>query len=79
MPPESDSKANARWDAGEAGCSRLIVGLRSRLEQLDEGEELEVIARDPGARTDIRVWCRMTSHRLICEAHPVYLIQRKSG
>lgn len=69
--------AVARWDAGESGCSTLIVGLKRRLAGIQPGEALEVVARDMGASIDIFVWCRMTGNRLLAEAHPVYLIQRK--
>jgi tRNA 2-thiouridine synthesizing protein A len=69
--------AVARWDAGETGCSQLIVGLNRRLTQLNPGDLLEVVARDMGAPIDVYVWCRMTGHRLLSEAHPVYLIQRR--
>ena len=72
-------KATARWDAGETGCSQLIVGLRRRLAQLDPGETLEVVARDAGAPIDLWVWCRMTGHQVIFEAHPSYVIRRNHG
>lgn len=76
MKHQHTFKAKARWDAGETGCSRLIVGVRRELELLDRGELLEVIAREPSASIDLLVWCRMTGHELISEAHPVYIIQR---
>jgi len=69
----------ASWDAGETGCSGLIVGVRSRIGQLNEGETLEVTVRNSGASIDLWVWCRMTGHCLIAESHPRYVIQRKSG
>lgn len=71
--------ATARWDAGEAGCGQLILGLRRNLDKLKPGETLEVQARDAGAPIDIYVWCRMAGHRLISEAHPFYVIQRIAG
>ena len=70
-PPE----AIARWDAGETGCSGLIVGLRSRIGRLRPGEALEVIARNPGAAIDLWVWCQMTGHRLLSQAAPRFVIQ----
>ena len=69
-------QATARWDAGDAGCSRLIVGVRRQLEQLAPGQALEVTARDAGAKLDLWVWCRMTGHCLEAEAHPLYVIRR---
>jgi TusA-related sulfurtransferase len=70
-------QSTARWDAGDAGCSRLIVGVRRELEKLAPGQTLEVTARDAGARLDLRVWCGMTGHSLEAEAHPSYVIRRK--
>lgn len=66
----------SRWHAGETGCAQLIVGLKERLAHLQPSETLEVTCRNPGASIDIFVWCRMTGHRLMSDAHPVYVIQR---
>ena len=77
MKKRTHSNAAARWDAGQTGCSQLIVGLKRRLATLEPGEALEVVARDMGAPIDIFVWCRMTGNRLLAENHPTYLIQRK--
>lgn len=77
MVDRTNLNAVARWDAGETGCSQLIVGLKRRLTQLNPGDVLEVVARDMGAPIDVFVWCSMTGHSLLSEAHPVYLIQRR--
>jgi tRNA 2-thiouridine synthesizing protein A len=69
---------DARWDAGEMGCGRLVSELRSRMKELKPGDRLEVVARDPGAPADLPAWCRMTGHTLVSAAHPVYLIERKA-
>ena len=66
-----------RWDAGETGCAQLIFELHLRLKKLNPGEELEVVARDEGAPTDLPAWCRMTGHTLVSAEHPVYVIRRK--
>ena len=65
------------WDAGETGCGQLVFELRRRMNTLNPGETLEVIARDPGAPVDMPAWCRMTGHTLISSEHPVYVIERK--
>ena len=67
-----------RWDAGETGCGQLVFELRARLNRLKAGDRIEVIARDPGAPTDLPAWCRMTGHTLISANHPVYIIERKT-
>ena len=67
-----------RWDTGEIGCGQLVFELRLRVNKLNPEDRLEVIARDPGAPTDLPAWCRMTGHTLVSANHPVYVIQRKS-
>lgn len=66
-----------RWDAGEIGCGRFVFELARRVNRLEPGETIEVLARDPGASTDVPAWCRMTGHTLISARHPVYEIRRK--
>jgi len=67
-----------RWDAGEMGCGRLVSELSARMKRLEPGERLEVVARDPGAPTDLPAWCRMTGHALVSAEPPVYVIERRS-
>jgi tRNA 2-thiouridine synthesizing protein A len=67
-----------RWEAGEVGCGHLVFELRLRLKNMKPGERLEVIARDPGAPTDLPAWCRMTGHKLVSAEHPIYVIERKT-
>ena len=50
----------ARWDAGDMGCGQLVFELSRRVNQMTPGDTLEVVARDPGARTDLPAWGRMT-------------------
>lgn len=68
-----------RWDAGEMGCGQLVFELRRRMNELEPGEELEVIAQSPGASADLPAWCRMTGHTLLSAEHPVYVIQRRGS
>jgi tRNA 2-thiouridine synthesizing protein A len=67
-----------RWDAGEMGCGQLVFELRHRVGELRPGERLEIVARDPGAPTDLPAWCRMTGHPLVSANHPVYVIERQA-
>jgi len=66
------------WNAGERGCSRLIMGLKRELEQIRAGELLRVEARDPAATLDVPAWCGMAGHALISADPPVYVIRRTS-
>ena len=77
MPNRDVATAVSRWDAGEAGCTRLISGLHRQLDRLQPGDRLEVVARDAGAPIDLFVWCRMTGHAVVTESHPHYVIQKR--
>ena len=66
------------WNAGEAGCGALIVGLKRRLDGVVAGQLLRVTAHSAGARADLPAWCRITGHTLVEAAHPVYVVRRKA-
>ena len=68
----------ARWEAGDAGCAQLIIGLKRALDGVAGGECLEVVAHSAGAPVDIPAWCRVTGQELVSENHPTYVI-RKEG
>ena len=70
-------RADAHWDAGDLGCGELVLELRRRLELMQPGQLLELVAYDVGARADVPAWCRMMGHTLIADEHPVYRIRRK--
>ena len=71
--------ADTTWDAGDLGCGELVLQLRFRIEQLEPGALLRLVAADPGARADLPAWCRLTGHALVAADHPVYLIRRKES
>ena len=71
--------AETTWDAGDLGCGELVLQLRFRIEQLEPGALLRLVALDPGARADLPAWCRLTGHALVAAEHPVYLIRRKES
>lgn len=64
-------------DAGDMSCGDLVLRLRQVLAGMRAGEILEVRATDSGAPHDIPAWCRLTRHRLLAAAHPVYRIARR--
>jgi len=39
-----------------------IIRTQEKVEQLDHGDELEVLCTDPGALRDIPAWCRIHGH-----------------
>jgi tRNA 2-thiouridine synthesizing protein A len=71
--------ADATWDAGDLGCGDLVLQLRFRMEALQPGAVLQLVALDPGAPADLPAWCRMTGHTLVSQQHPEYLIRRKES
>ena len=54
---------DAEWDAKDMSCGDLVLDLRSRLRKMP-GKVLKVIARDPGAPSDLPAWCKMTGDEL---------------
>lgn len=52
------------WDAGDAGCGDLVLGLRQKLRAMP-GKILRVVSEDAGAPEDIPAFCRMTGDILL--------------
>ena len=65
------------WDAGEAGCGRLVLGVKREFERLQSGEALSITARDSAAHIDLAHWCHMTGHELLSADHPNFVLRRK--
>jgi TusA-related sulfurtransferase len=59
--------ANVQLDAGEAGCSELIMLIFQTMKPMAPGEILEVSAYDQIADIDIMAWCRMTGNVLVAQ------------
>lgn len=66
------------WDAGEAGCGVLIMGLKRELQWIQAGALLRVTAHGAGVAMELAAWCRLTGHTLIASDHPTYVIEKKS-
>lgn len=79
MPSDSiDTPRRDRlYDAGDTLCGELALELRAELRQLEPGQILEVIARDPAAPQDLPAWCKLTGHELVLVQHPHYWIRRR--
>ena len=67
------------WNAGEAVCGSLIVGLKRQVEALADGQLLQVTATSAGALVDLPAWCRVTGHTLVEANHPAYVIRKTSS
>ena len=76
MQQQDTAQIARHWDAGDAGCGRLIMGLQRQMKEISAGEMLAVTAADPAARIDVPCWCHLTGHLLVSEAHPLYLLRK---
>ncbi len=46
-------------------CPIPVIRTQNKVKELAEGDELEVIATDPGALNDIPSWCRINGHDVL--------------
>ena len=67
------------WNAEDASCGALILGLKRQLEQVGAGDLLRIIARSAGAPADLPSWCRVTGHELVEADHPIYVLRKKTN
>ncbi|GAB6138667.1 CoA-disulfide reductase [Halanaerobaculum tunisiense] len=52
-------------DACGLQCPGPIMQVSQEMEELNQGDILEVTATDPGFTSDIKAWCQNTGHRLL--------------
>ena len=55
-------------DARGLSCPLPVLKARKRLLAMAPGERLRVLATDPKAPGDFRLWCEETGHRLVEES-----------
>lgn len=74
QPVKQESKVSAdnnvrtrtiKVDACGISCPGPILKLKKGVETLANGEQLEVIATDPGFPRDAEAWCRSTGNRVV--------------
>ena len=65
---DPEARDGPEWDAGDMGCGDLVLELRYRIDRLEPGQVLKVIALDPGAPADMPAWCGLTGTRLVSAA-----------
>ncbi|HWR39305.1 MAG TPA: DsrE/DsrF/DrsH-like family protein [Patescibacteria group bacterium] len=59
-------KANRRHlDARGLSCPGPLLKVKTAMDEMAEGEVLEVVASDPGFPADIRSWCQRTGNRFL--------------
>lgn len=65
-------------------CPLPVIRTQQKIEALNDGDELLVVATDPGALHDIPAWCRVHGHRIISAVpsgneYQVHVVVCKSG
>lgn len=46
-------------------CPLPVIRTQDKIKQLQVGDELLVIATDPGVKADIPAWCRINGHSIV--------------
>ncbi len=72
-PSESDAsqcdseapELKACVDARGLQCPGPIIRLSQQIEKLQPGDELEIVASDPGFAADLPAWCKRTGHEML--------------
>jgi tRNA 2-thiouridine synthesizing protein A len=57
----------ARLDARHLICPMPVIRTQECIKGLAAGDELEVVATDPGALHDIPAWCRVHGHEVLSQ------------
>lgn len=76
---ESTIRSDRILDLGEKGCSRLLQDIADSFSTMSSGQTLLVLANDPAAPLDIRVWSKETGNTLLQSdlANGRFLLQKK--
>ena len=64
----------ATVDARGQSCPGPLVALHKALKDADRGDLLELLATDPGSKSDVPSWSKLSGHELLdaSEASGVY-------
>jgi TusA-related sulfurtransferase len=46
-------------------CPIPVIRTQDKVKQMQAGDQLEIIATDPGVMHDIPAWCRINGHQII--------------
>lgn len=52
-------------DARRLLCPMPVIKAQNRVEELQQGDVLEVFCTDPGALNDIPAWARINGHKIL--------------
>ena len=64
-------------------CPMPVIELARRLEDVEVGSTIGVVATDVAARVDVSAWCRMRGQEYVGEAVaadgvPIFVVRRRS-
>jgi TusA-related sulfurtransferase len=62
---EEKTPVNAKLDCIGFFCPEPLFQTRQKIEELEKGEILEVIADDPASEQDLKRFCKRTGNKLI--------------
>ena len=52
-------------DAKRLLCPMPVIRAQNKVNELVNGDTLEVVCTDPGATNDIPAWCRINGHKVL--------------
>ena len=78
---EDGQEVALELDCREMLCPMPVIELARRVVEVEPGQCLAVVARDPAARVDVPAWCRMRGHEYLgqdeaSDGVPRYLVRR---
>ncbi|NPB06564.1 MAG: sulfurtransferase TusA [Aquificae bacterium] len=76
-------RVDKRLDASGLHCPLPVLRTKKALDEMEEGQVLEVISTDPGSKLDIPAFCKRAGHELLevreNEGKFYYYIRKKRG
>ncbi|HEY5821040.1 MAG TPA: sulfurtransferase TusA family protein [Propionibacteriaceae bacterium] len=67
----------ATLDCRGMKCPRPIIELARRIDDVEIGDQIELLADDPAAGPDTAAWCRMRGQELVESAPPRFVVRRQ--
>jgi TusA-related sulfurtransferase len=62
--PQQGGKV-VRFDCGWVGCDEMPMIVRRQLQEVEVGDIVEFVVREPSSKEDTPPFCRMLGHRVI--------------
>jgi TusA-related sulfurtransferase len=61
----SETGKTVRYDCGWVGCDEMPMIVRRQLQEVEVGDVVEFLVREPSSKEDTPPFCRMLGHRII--------------